>query len=74
MLQEAPRLANGAFEPKALVKACGKLALLEKMLEKLKVENHRVLIFSQVSFKKLVDEILTCSQPGLLVSSTVWLN
>ncbi|XP_038047464.1 chromodomain-helicase-DNA-binding protein 4-like isoform X2 [Patiria miniata] len=50
---EAPRMANGAFEPKSLVKACGKLMLLEKMLEKLKVENHRVLIFSQMT--KMLD-------------------
>ena len=46
--QEAPRMAHGAFEPKALAKACGKLILLQSMLEKLKEDNHRVLIFSQV--------------------------
>ncbi|XP_022104217.1 chromodomain-helicase-DNA-binding protein 5-like isoform X2 [Acanthaster planci] len=50
---EAPRMANGAFEPRALVKSCGKLMLLEKMLEKLKQENHRVLIFSQMT--KMLD-------------------
>ena len=36
-----------------MTKACGKLVLLSKMLKKLKAENHRVLIFSQMT--KLLD-------------------
>ena len=36
-----------------MTKACGKLVLLSKMLRKLKAENHRVLIFSQMT--KLLD-------------------
>lgn len=46
---EAPKLKNGAYEGTALVKACAKLELLEKMLLKLKAGNHRVLIFSQMT-------------------------
>jgi SNF2 family DNA or RNA helicase len=45
---EAPKLANGAYEGNALIKSCGKLQLLQKMLTKLKENDHRVLIFSQV--------------------------
>lgn len=41
-------MANGAFEGNALIKACGKLELLSKILRKLKNQGHRVLIFSQV--------------------------
>lgn len=48
--EEAPRLHNGAYEGLALVKACGKLMLLSKMMKKLREGNHRVLIFSQVRF------------------------
>ncbi|GIY32246.1 chromodomain-helicase-DNA-binding protein 5 [Caerostris darwini] len=51
--QEAPRLPNGAFEGNSLVKACGKLLLLQKMLRKLNEEGHRVLIFSQMT--KMLD-------------------
>ncbi len=47
--QEAPKYKNGAYEGTALIKACGKLVLLSKMLRKLKEQGHRVLIFSQVS-------------------------
>ena len=47
--QEAPKLPNGMFEGPALVKSCGKLVLLTKMLGILRRDNHRVLIFSQVS-------------------------
>ena len=47
-LQEAPKLGNGMYEGTALVKACGKLDLLSKMMKKLKAKGHRVLIFSQV--------------------------
>nr|XP_054768903.1 chromodomain-helicase-DNA-binding protein Mi-2 homolog isoform X3 [Lytechinus pictus] len=46
---EAQRLQNGAFEVVSLVKACGKLVLLSKMLKALKKDNHRVLIFSQMT-------------------------
>lgn len=46
---EAPRLANGGFEGSAMVKACGKLIVLQKMLKKLKDTGHRVLIFSQMT-------------------------
>ena len=41
------------YEGNALIKACGKLELLQKMLTKLKVTGHRVLIFSQMS--KMID-------------------
>ncbi len=37
------------YEITALKKACGKFELLSKMLKVLKRENHRVLVFSQVS-------------------------
>ena len=47
---EAPKLTNGAYEGTALVKSCGKLQLLHRMLQKLKEQGHRVLIFSQVSY------------------------
>ena len=46
---EAPKLPNGMFEGIALIKACGKLVLLSKMLRKLKNQGHRVLIFSQMT-------------------------
>ncbi|KAG9509945.1 Chromodomain-helicase-DNA-binding protein 3, partial [Fragariocoptes setiger] len=50
---EAPKLPNGAYEGNALVKACGKLILLQKMLRKLYNDKHRVLIFSQMT--KMLD-------------------
>ncbi|CAJ0577901.1 unnamed protein product, partial [Mesorhabditis spiculigera] len=46
---EAPKLKNGMYEGPALVKACGKLVLMQKMLRKLKDGGHRVLIFSQMT-------------------------
>lgn len=46
--QESPKLPSGAYEGGALIKASGKLMLLQKMLRKLKEQGHRVLIFSQV--------------------------
>ena len=50
---EAPKLPNNAFEGQALIKACGKLDLLSKMMRKLHRDGHRVLVFSQVtSFRK----------------------
>ncbi|XP_035230728.1 chromodomain-helicase-DNA-binding protein Mi-2 homolog isoform X3 [Stegodyphus dumicola] len=51
--QEAPKLPNGAYEGTSLIKACGKLLLLQKMLRKLNEEGHRVLIFSQMT--KMLD-------------------
>ncbi|VDD91675.1 unnamed protein product [Enterobius vermicularis] len=50
---EAPKLKNGMYEGAALVKASGKFVLLQKMLRKLKQQNHRVLIFSQMT--KMLD-------------------
>ena len=44
---------NGLFEINAMIKACGKLTLLKKMLDQLKAEGHRVLIFSQMT--KMLD-------------------
>ncbi|CAF1281866.1 unnamed protein product [Rotaria sordida] len=46
---EAPRTPNLAYEGSALIKACGKLDLLSKMLRILKDQGHRVLIFSQMT-------------------------
>jgi superfamily II DNA/RNA helicase len=51
--EEAPLTANRLYEGTALIKACGKLELLTKMLKKLKETGHRVLIFSQMT--KLLD-------------------
>ncbi|GFO42503.1 chromodomain-helicase-DNA-binding protein 3, partial [Plakobranchus ocellatus] len=50
---EAPRTSNNAFEGSALIKACGKLELLSKMLKELFGTEHRVLIFSQMT--KMLD-------------------
>ena len=38
---EAPKLPNGMYEHSALVKSCGKLLLLQKMLSQLREEGHR---------------------------------
>ncbi|BFZ23291.1 hypothetical protein BsWGS_26330 [Bradybaena similaris] len=51
--QEAPRAHNNAFEGSALIKSCGKLELLAKMLKELFTTGHRVLIFSQMT--KMLD-------------------
>lgn len=51
--EEAPLTANLMYEGNALTKACGKLELLIKMLQKLKEQGHRVLIFSQMT--KMLD-------------------
>ncbi|CAG5136053.1 unnamed protein product [Candidula unifasciata] len=51
--QEAPRAINNAFEGSALIKSCGKLELLAKMLRELFTTGHRVLIFSQMT--KMLD-------------------
>ena len=45
--------ANGLYEYRGLVDACGKLKLMEKMLIGLRQRGHRVLIFSQMT--KLLD-------------------
>ena len=47
--QEASLTTAGCYEGSSLVYASGKLALLEKMLSKLKAKGHRVLIFSQMT-------------------------
>lgn len=46
--QEAPKMPNGMYDGSALIRASGKLLLLQKMLKNLKEGGHRVLIFSQV--------------------------
>ena len=51
--QEAPKTPNGMFEGNALIKACGKLELMSKMLRMLYKDKHRVLIFSQMT--KMLD-------------------
>lgn len=51
--EEAPLNAYRAYEGNALIKACGKFELLQKMLPKLKEQGHRVLIFSQMT--KMLD-------------------
>ena len=39
----------GEADPEVLIKASGKLALLDRLLKKLYVQGHRVLIFSQMT-------------------------
>jgi chromodomain-helicase-DNA-binding protein 4 len=51
--EEAPLSAGGQYEYQSLMKAAGKLELLEKMLRVLKKQGHRVLIFSQMT--KMLD-------------------
>ncbi|XP_063531225.1 chromodomain-helicase-DNA-binding protein Mi-2 homolog isoform X1 [Cydia strobilella] len=51
--EEAPLGAHGNYDTSALIKASGKLVLLAKMLQKLKEQGHRVLIFSQMT--KMLD-------------------
>ncbi|XP_075062535.1 chromodomain-helicase-DNA-binding protein 3 isoform X2 [Mixophyes fleayi] len=50
---ESAKLPSGAYEGGALIKASGKLLLLQKMLRKLNEQGHRVLIFSQMT--KMLD-------------------
>lgn len=50
---EAPLTANRMYEGNALIRGCGKLELLVKMLKRLKEDGHRVLIFSQMT--KMLD-------------------
>lgn len=47
--EEAPKNKNGVYKQKALVAACGKFKVLQKMLIKLKKRGHRVLLFSQMT-------------------------
>jgi len=42
-------MPNGMYDGSALIRASGKLLLLQKMLKNLKEGGHRVLIFSQVT-------------------------
>lgn len=51
--QEAPKMPNGMYDGSALIRASGKLLLLQKMLKNLKEGGHRVLIFSQVCGPRL---------------------
>jgi len=46
---ESQKTPTGAYEGTGLTKACGKLMLLQKMLRRLKEDDHRVLIFSQMT-------------------------
>lgn len=41
-------MPNGMYDGSALIRASGKLLLLQKILKNLKEGGHRVLIFSQV--------------------------
>ena len=41
--------SDGFYEGEALIKACGKLEVLRKMLPRLREQGHRVLIFSQMT-------------------------
>jgi len=51
--EEAQLSPSGLFEVNGMVKSCGKLTLMTKMLKKLKEQGHRVLIFSQMT--KMLD-------------------
>jgi len=51
--EEAPLAPNGLFEINQMIKSCGKLTLMTKMLKKLKEQGHRVLVFSQMT--KMLD-------------------
>lgn len=58
---EAPLLPTGQYEGSNLIKACGKLVLLSKMLKTLKAEGHRILIFSQMTrMLDLLEDFLEC--------------
>jgi SNF2 family DNA or RNA helicase len=46
--EEATLTTAGYYEGRALISACGKMIVLEKMLAQLRTTGHRVLIFSQV--------------------------
>ncbi|XP_026833395.1 chromodomain-helicase-DNA-binding protein 3 [Drosophila erecta] len=47
--EDASISPSGLYEINSLIKASGKLELLSKMLKQLKADNHRVLIFSQMT-------------------------
>ncbi|NXV79035.1 CHD4 protein, partial [Atlantisia rogersi] len=53
LFPEAPKMPNGMYDGSALIRASGKLLLLQKMLKNLKEGGHRVLIFSQMT--KMLD-------------------
>lgn len=57
---EAPKLPNGMFEGRGLIKACGKLELMAAMLRKLSNDGHRVLIFSQVNLFLFLGDYFIC--------------
>jgi hypothetical protein len=72
-----PDLITSAFSmdmdypsPEVLVQQCGKLALLNRLLIKLRAEGHKVLIFSQVGAGGLQEESRAagCQQGCVLVS------
>ena len=47
--EDAPKTSDGFYEGEALIKACGKLEVLCKMLPRLREQGHRMLIFSQMT-------------------------
>lgn len=47
-------MPNGMYDGSALIRASGKLLLLQKMLKNLKEGGHRVLIFSQVDLRLVI--------------------
>lgn len=58
--EKAPMTSDGLYELRSLVKASGKLILLEKMLKHLKENGHRVLIFSQMTrLLDILEDFLT---------------
>ncbi|KAL7072398.1 hypothetical protein ACQ4LE_008943 [Meloidogyne hapla] len=50
---EAPKRANGSYDGESMIKNSGKCILLQKMLKRLKEQDHRILIFSQMT--KMLD-------------------
>uniref|UniRef100_A0A914MGF1 Uncharacterized protein n=1 Tax=Meloidogyne incognita TaxID=6306 RepID=A0A914MGF1_MELIC len=50
---EAPKRGNGAYDGESMIKNSGKCILLQKMLKRLKEQDHRILIFSQMT--KMLD-------------------
>jgi len=46
---EAPKRGNGAYDGESMIKNSGKCILLQKMLKRLKEQDHRILIFSQMT-------------------------
>lgn len=60
-----PRTRNGeplsVAKPEALIEACGKLKLLDRMLKKLHKNQHRVLIFSQMTEVRFHSPLAACT-------------